>query len=410
MITELWAAIGFMVLIALLILWWPYARNSQIKAQSNNARNEANKDSYLTSLEKIDTQRAENRINQQEYDELKTELGRKLLQEASDSSEQLEVKPHSMLFPIILSGLLASASIYMYLNIGESQHLEQAMAQNAKAKSQQEKYQQALSLLEEKVAQNPNNSEMLFNLAHFYISAQQFDNAIASFKKLITMVGEHAEFIGPQAQALYYKNNQQMTDEVKQLIEQALALDPNDVSTLVLVGMDNFVNGNYGQAIVVWQRVVNNDRPGTDIDALTNAIANAKQRLAMTGQAMPEIETPVVSTSGVDVDVTISDELADSFTPEQTIFIYAIALEGPRMPLAAIKLTAGDLPLSIRLDDSRAMTPAAKISQHKQVRLFAVVSKSGSPGIKSGDLHGMIEKADIDAQQPYQLVIDKVAE
>ena len=313
MITELWAAIGFMVLIALLILWWPYARNSQIKAQSNNARNEANKDSYLTSLEKIDTQRAENRINQQEYDELKTELGRKLLQEASDSSEQLEVKPHSMLFPIILSGLLASASIYMYLNIGESQHLEQAMAQNAKAKSQQEKYQQALSLLEEKVAQNPNNSEMLFNLAHFYISAQQFDNAIASFKKLITMVGEHAEFIGPQAQALYYKNNQQMTDEVKQLIEQALALDPNDVSTLVLVGMDNFVNGNYGQAIVVWQRVVNNDRPGTDIDALTNAIANAKQRLAMTGQAMPEIETPVVSTSGVDVDVTISDRIGRLF-------------------------------------------------------------------------------------------------
>ncbi|MGB0833390.1 MAG: c-type cytochrome biogenesis protein CcmI [Psychrobium sp.] len=409
MTTELWTAIGIIVLLALLILWWPYARNSNIQAKSDNSRQDANKESYLSSLEKIDTQLDEGRIDQNEYDELKAELGRKLIQESAQTTE-LQVKSHSIMLPLILSGLMISGSVYMYLKIGSSQQIEQAMAQNEQSKSQQQKFLQALKVLEDKVAENPNNSEMLFNLAHFYISAQQFDKAVAAFNKLIEIAGEHAEFIGPQAQALYYKNDQKMNDEIQTLIDRALALDPNDVSTLVLQGMDNFVNGNYGPAIVIWQRVINNGRPGTDVEALTNAINNAKQRLEMTGQPMPEIENVAVSNSGVDVEVSISDALAGKFTPEQTIFIYAIASEGPRMPLAAVKLSAGDLPLSIRLDDTRAMTPAGKISQHKQVRLFAVISQTGSPGIKPGDLHGMIERADVDNDTPYSLVIDKVAE
>lgn len=409
MTTELWTAIGIIVLLALLILWWPYARNSNIQAKSDNSRQDANKESYLSSLEKIDTQLDEGRIDQSEYDELKAELGRKLIQESAQTTE-LQVKSHSIMLPLILSGLMISGSVYMYLKIGSSQQIEQAMAQNEQSKSQQQKFLQALKVLEDKVAENPNNSEMLFNLAHFYISAQQFDKAVAAFNKLIEMVGEHAEFIGPQAQALYYKNDQKMNDEIQTLIDRALALDPNDVSTLVLQGMDNFVNGNYGPAIVIWQRVINNGRPGTDVEALTNAINNAKQRLEMTGQPMPEIEEVAISNSGVDVEVSISDTLTGKFTPEQTIFIYAIASEGPRMPLAAVKLSADDLPLSIRLDDTRAMTPAGKISQHKQVRLFAVISQTGSPGIKPGDLHGMIERADVDNDTPYSLVIDKVAE
>lgn len=410
MTAELWAAIGIIVLLALLILWWPYARNSQIKSQTNDARRQANKDSYLTSLEKIDSQLAEQRIDEQEYTALKAELGRKLIQDSTGETQQLEVKSHSVLLPLMLSGLVISASLYMYFNIGSSQQLEQAMARNSQMQSQQQKFQQALTLLEEKVAQNPKNSEMLFNLAHFYISAQQFDNAINAFNKLITLVGEHAEFIGPQAQALYYKNNQQMSDEIKALVDRALALDADDVSTLVLLGMDNFINGDYGQAIVFWQRVLNNNRPGTDVEALTNAVASAKQRLAMTGQPMPDIAQPSISKSGVDLVVSISDELQGKFKPDQTIFIYAIALEGSRMPLAAVKLTANDLPLTIRLDDTRAMTPAAKISQHQDVRLFAVISQTGSPGIKPGDLHGMIEKASLNIDTPYQLVIDKIAE
>jgi cytochrome c-type biogenesis protein CcmH len=410
MTTELWIGISILVLAALVILWWPFAKKNQLAANSQNARSEANTQSYRISLDKLDTQLDEGRIESQEYDELKAELGRKLLQDESSQEQALQIKSHPIALPIFLSLFVASLSIYIYLSIGSSSQLEESATRHAQMQSQQQKFQQALAMLEQKVQQNPNNSEMLFNLAHFYISAQQFDNAVTAFQKLITIEGEHAEFIGPQAQALYYKNEQKMTPAVKALTERALALDADDVSTLVLLGMDNFVNGDYAKAIVLWQRVLNNGRPGTDVQAITNAVASAKERLAMTGQTMPEIPAATVSNVGVSVDVSISDALKDQFSSEQTIFIYAIALEGSRMPLAAVKLTASQLPISIRLDDSRAMTPNAKISQHSNVRLFAVISKTGSPGIKPGDLHGMIENAALNADKPYTLIIDKVAE
>jgi len=410
MTTELVFGIGIFILAALVILWWPFAKKNRLAAQSSNARSQANTQSYRISLEKLDIQLSEERLEQDEYQELKAELGRKLLQDEANQEQVLQIKAHPIALPISLSLFIACVSVYLYLTIGSSSQLAKSENLHTEMQSQQQKFQQALAILEQKVTENPDDSEMLFNLAHFYISAQQFDKAISAFEKLITIEGEHAEFIGPQAQALYYKGGQKMTPEVKALTERALALDADDVSTLVLLGMDNFFNGEYAQAIIFWQRVLNNNRPGTDVTAITNAVASAKERLTMTGQAMPEIPVATTSTKGVSLEVSISDSLKDKFLPEQTIFIYAIAVEGSRMPLAAIKLTASQLPTTIRLDDSRAMTPNAKISQHTNVRLFAVISKTGTPGIKPGDLHGMIENAALNADKPYILVIDKVAE
>jgi len=410
MTTELVFGIGIIIFAALVILWWPFARKNTLAAHSLNARSQANTQSYRISLEKLDLQFEEERLEQEEYQALKAELGRKLLQDEASQEQTLQIKGHPVALPITLSLFAICFSVYLYLSIGSSSQLAESATRQTDMQSQKQKFQQALTILEQKVTENPENSEMLFNLAHFYISAQQFDKAIIAFEKLITIEGEHAEFIGPQAQALYYKNKQKMTPAVKALTQRALALDADDVSTLVLLGMDNFVSGDYAKAIILWQRVLNNGRPGTDVAAITNAVASAKERLAMTGQAMPEIPVSIASSKGVSLNVSISDSLKDQFMPEQTIFIYAIALEGPRMPLAAIKLTASQLPISIRLDDSRAMTPNAKISQHANVRLFAVISKTGSPGIKPGDLHGMIENAALDSDEPYSLVIDKIAE
>lgn len=411
MTTELWFGISTLLLASMVILWWPFAKKGQLATNSQNARSDANTQSYRISLEKLDTQFQEERIEQAEYDDLKAELGRKLLQDEASQEQALQIKGHSILLPIGISIFLIIASVYLYLSIGSSTELAQSAERHAQMQSQKDQFQQALTELEQKVAENPNNSEMLFNLAHFYITAQQFDKSIIAFQKLITIEGEHAEFIGPQAQALYYKNQQQMTPEVEALIKRALALDANDVSTLVLLGMDNFVNGDYAKSIMLWQQVLNNARPGTDTVTLTNAVANAKERLAMSGEAMPEMPKPTaVSSASVSANVSISDSLKDKFSPEQTIFIYAIALEGSRMPLAAIKLTAAQLPIDITLNDSNAMTPAGKISQHSNVRLFAVISQSGTPGIQPGDLHGSIINAATNGEQTYQLVIDSVAE
>ena len=68
------------------------------------------------------------------------------------------------------------------------------------------------------------------------------------------------------------------------------------------------------------------------------------------------------------------------------------------MPLAILKATVADLPLQFTLDDSLAMAPMAKISNHQEVMLLARVSRSSSAVPQSGDLEGVIEKVKVGAR------------
>ena len=78
--------------------------------------------------------------------------------------------------------------------------------------------------------------------------------------------------------------------------------------------------------------------------------------------------------------------LAAKVAPTDTVFIYARAAEGPRMPLAIRRYTARDLPISFSLDDSLAMTPAMTLSKFDRVIVIARVSKSGEAITQPGDL------------------------
>ncbi len=70
------------------------------------------------------------------------------------------------------------------------------------------------------------------------------------------------------------------------------------------------------------------------------------------------------------------------------MFIFARDPDGPRMPLAAMKITAAELPKTFALTDAMAMSPANTISKAKRIVVEARVSKSGNVAPQPGDLAG----------------------
>lgn len=409
--TNLWIAIAAILAVALIIIWWPYFRNTKLQVSEVNNRSVANKQSYQHSLDKLSLQLEEQRINEEEYDSLKTELARKLIQDEATQEQQLSVGKRTIIWPVLASLLTVGLTIPMYLKLGNSEQLK--IAANTKqqpAQSQEQQIATVIKNMEEGVAKDPANTQLLFQLAHTYISVGNFSKAINAFDTLIGSEGEHAEFIGPKAQAMYYQNQQQMNEEIKALTDRALELDPQNSATLILLGMDSFVTSNYSQAIVFWQQVLNSKRPGVDTAAIESALEEAKSRLALTGEAMPELPKAPVSGASIKLNVSVSESLVGKYNNDQTVFVYAVPAQGPRMPLAAMKLTVGELPIEIVLNDTMAMTPAAKLSNHEIVQLFAVISQSGSAGINPGDLRGLISSADVNAEDTYQLIIDTVIE
>ena len=78
------------------------------------------------------------------------------------------------------------------------------------------------------------------------------------------------------------------------------------------------------------------------------------------------------------------------------------------MPLAVKRLRVADLPITVTLDDSLAMTPEMRLSSFPQVMVGARISASGQATPQSGDLEG--EKGPLNPAETasLQLVIDRV--
>jgi cytochrome c-type biogenesis protein CcmH len=89
--------------------------------------------------------------------------------------------------------------------------------------------------------------------------------------------------------------------------------------------------------------------------------------------------------------VTLAAALAAKASPEDTVFIFARAAEGPRMPLAIIRKQVKDLPIEFKLDDAMAMQPAMRLSAFPRVVVGARVSKKGDAVPQPGDLQGASE-------------------
>ncbi len=151
-------------------------------------------------------------------------------------------------------------------------------------------------------------------------------------------------------------------------------------------------------AIAQWRKAQANLPPGSeaasDIDAM---IAEAE---AMRGAPASSVPTPNAMSSGsagtsaatdasaITGRVSLDPALRERVAPGDTLFIYARAVKGPPMPVAILRKTANVLPLDFRLDDSLAMSPAARLSTSGDVIVEARVSRSGNAAPATGDLQG----------------------
>ena len=116
--------------------------------------------------------------------------------------------------------------------------------------------------------------------------------------------------------------------------------------------------------------------------------------------------TTAPASLSVSGQVTISQELASKASANDTLFIYARAKSGPKMPLAILRLKASDLPATFKLTDDMAMTPTMKMSSFPEVVIEARISKSGQAVPASGDLQGFSDPVKI-GNDAIAVVINK---
>jgi cytochrome c-type biogenesis protein CcmH len=185
-----------------------------------------------------------------------------------------------------------------------------------------------------------------------------------------------------------------------------------------LAGGAAFKRGDMASAITYWRRALANLPPESEFArGLAQSLQEAQQArqaqtaaVASTSPRVPAASAPrpdIAADTSIRGRVSLSPALRAQVRPDDTVFIVARAAQGPRMPLAILRLRAADLPADFTLDDSTAMSPQMRLSSFVDVVVSARVSRTGQALPETGDLVGTPAQARIGARG-LTLQIDRV--
>lgn len=281
--------------------------------------------------------------------------------------------------------------------------------------------------LEPSLKEKPDDMTGWLILATSYRMERNHAKAAEAYRTVMPMIqanpavveGKFADLLTEFADTLAMANNGKLDGEPIQVIDQALAAEPNNIRALWLKGTYEYDKANYPAALSYWRRIRGQVAPNSEeAKTMDSNIAEIESRMRAAGLSVPaptEAEAPTVQQAAaatgavakVTGSVSLSDALKANASPNDTVFIFARAAAGPRMPLAIQRAKVGDLPVEFALDETMAMAPGNSLANHPQVIVGARVSKTGNAMPQSGDLEGLTEVVKV-GSEGLRVVIDKV--
>lgn len=261
---------------------------------------------------------------------------------------------------------------------------------------------QMVAGLAQKLRANPDDPEGWMMLARSYTALGRYEEAVGAFRELTARVPDDPQILADYADTLAMARGRSLLGEPEGLVSRALAANPNHGKALALAGTIAFSKQDYRGAIGYWERILPLVAPDSPTArSINGSIADARSRLGggAVVAASPRPTAPASATTGaVAGRVQLVASLAGRVRPDDTVFIFARAAQGPRMPLAILRKKAADLPLDFALDDSLAMNPAMRLSSFPRVVVGARISRSGNALPATGDLEGQAVEVDVGAR------------
>lgn len=427
-----WIISAILIIIALAFILPALFRREDVQ----DATREQNISIVKEQLTELELRYEQNDIDPESYQATKDELELSLFNDLKQTElNSLKTDKHSGstfidTWPVLLLIPLIAIPVYLHLgNLDFAKELDPKVTAKEAVKARMPlkadgspDVELITSRLKAEMESNPTDPKGWYMLGRSYMLLKSFSEAADSFDKSLSLRPDRAETMLSLADALSMSNNGLLVGRPRELVKKALTFEPQNITALWLSGMAASQSGEYPEAIIQWQKVLPflNDKPDEQT-AVKNLIAEAKSRLNSDQKSELEANLEKPSTEntdssklnntvsndvGIKVNISLSDTLKDKASPEDYVFIYAKAMSGPPMPLAAVRKQVKDLPLEVVLNDEMAMMPNLKLSAFKNVAVGARISKTGQPIPNNGDLFN--EKTEVQSGDSISLEINEI--
>jgi cytochrome c-type biogenesis protein CcmH len=380
--------------VALGFLLAPLLRRPRQSATGTESPTDKLAELYRQQMTEVDADLSSGLLDAKFRQEAKQELEGRMLSEWSDAAPvQAMPSGRSARLALAIGALIPLAATLLYWQLGNPSALSMSAPATSAAHSgghevSAEQIAMMVDKLARKLESEPQNAQGWAMLARSYDVLGRHAEAAAAYEKTVNLVPDDAALLADYADALAMAQHRQLAGKPMQIIRRALKLDPHNVKALALAGTEAFERRDYRGAANYWGKALKASPPeGEFTESLRTSLAQAQ---SLAGEPVPRsMAKPEPSVAAqISGRITLSAALKQKLQPDSTLFVFARAETGPRMPVAILRTSANALPMDFTLDDSSAMSPALKLSGFARVVVSARISRSGEATPQAGDLTG----------------------
>jgi len=394
-----------LVLLVLAILLWPFWRRPKSSAAVD--RRTANLEIFRDQLRELENDHRQGLLAEADFEQAKSELQRRLL---DDVQPQAKTSPATggRKTALVLLVVIPLAAVAGYALLGNPQSFDPVQTQ---ARVTPQQIEEMLGKLVEKLKKNPDDVKGWVMLARSYKVMGRYAESAEAYSHGGALVDGDPSLLADYAEVLGQANGGKLDGKPTELIAQALKIDPNEPQALFVAGAAATDRLDFPAVADYWGRLLLQLEPGSEeAKSLQAAVDKAREIVGQKGgQTVSKVAEAVTEAvaEAISGEVSLSGKLAAQAKPEDLLFVFARADEGPRMPLAVMRVRVSDLPLTFHFDDSMALPGGKKISEFKTVSIEARVAKAGMAQSSSGDLFGSIKSVKPGSQN-VRVVIDQI--
>ncbi|ABM04718.1 cytochrome c-type biogenesis protein CcmI [Psychromonas ingrahamii 37] len=428
MILQFWLTSILLVIIASALLTIPFIRSYKNRQQGER-RNQLNRALYDIRLTELENDEAQDLIVDKET--FRTELQHNLLDDVIDKETPDNYKNSKMLWlPAVL--ILVFGSYGLYSSVGAYQEVEQWQSVmerypdlqnklfNDQDSSPSEQELRDLMLgLRTQLSQNSNNADGWLLYSRLAMVFKETEVALDAIKKALLLDPKSLNIRLVDIQLKMQTGDAGIQNQAESLLTELLREYPNELQAWSMYAFIALEKKDYALAIQRWEKMqtlVENDSP--QAETLRDSIGYAKQQMSKDAGSVIDNATPNLNNSidnlpaaiGVTYRVEISVDDNVVVPKDGFLFVYAQAVGGPPMPIAALKIKLPTFPATIELSDANSMVKGVKLSDYPNFIIKARISVDGNASNSAGQWQGESPAIAAGEKQNVKVLVSQLLE
>lgn len=399
MIWQIVAGAAVMAALSVLFIFWPRkasAQNHQTPAQLFEER-----------LQLLVLARDAGELAEQDFSSAAAELKEQFLEQEQKAVLYQQPKHkalfHSSLvvFVLLIVGFTYSQNGH-YRELADWEMAQQNLASYGQrallgeGEPMSERDMQLFSLaLRTKLDKEGDDAVAWMLLGRVWMTLGMLEESVESFERALKLMPERTPLLISYSQALIMLGGEYNLAKAGQSVAKVLIQEPDNIDAVSLMALIAHERGDNEQAISAWQLLA------SSLEADDPRLAVVAERLAeLTGQQPIVAEQAPVAADArsVMVNLAIDARLAEQF-PQASLFVFARAVDGPPLPLAAKRLPMQSGLVTINLSTADAMQVGWDLTQSDQIEVVARIAISGTVERSAQDVE--VVSAPLRFEQPH---------